>query len=916
MTQGGAPPDGEAPLGLSRWELDGLLTNGESVRLRPARTSDFLVVSAFVQALPSEALQHRFGAGRSGLTDQDLARLVDVDFTDRMSFIAEVRGVVVGVAGFDRLGAQSGAAEVAFLVAEQFQRHGVATLLFESLAAYARRQGIASFVAEVMGENVDMLKVFGATGLRATYRHDGGGVQVIIDLLVTAQYLAACDAREAIAEAASVISILEPATIAVVGAGRDERNVGHAVVRSLLDGGFVGAVFPINPNASEICGLVTYPSLAAIGRDVDLAILAVPAALVPAVVDEAATLGVRALTIITAGFAETGQQGAAVESRILDVARVSGMRVVGPNCLGVVNTDPLHKMNATFAGLAPAAGRLAVVSQSGAVGIVLVNQASTVGRGLSSFVSIGNKLDVSSNDLLCYLEQDRRTSVIALYLESFGNPRKFARIARRIGLVKPMVALKAGRTSAGARGARSHTAAAATPEVTVRALLESAGVIKVGRLEELLDVSAILLDAALPKGRRVALVGNSGGPLILAADACEDQGLEVPEFSEATRSALREVVSPSAGITNPVDLTADGDEVVLERAIEIVSLDPGIDAVIVVTTELAELSGHGVRTAVNNLRTRSDATVIACILGAGVATGEDAIDTIAEIPSPERAAEALAHVCRYVEWRNAELGQVASQLESVALDEPAVVRQIVSDFLDEHEQGGWLDLEVATRLLRACGLPVLSTRGAEDVESAVALGNEIGYPVAMKARSGSLVHKSDVGGVVLGLNSERAVRAAYQQMADRIGIEMGGVIVQPMAPSGVEAIIGLAVDPVYGPVAMVGLGGVLTDLLGDHAFAVPPLSRRRAEELIATLRAAPLLHGYRHSPVVDRAALVELYWRVAGLADAVPELVELDLNPVVVTSTGVVAIDCKVRLAPTQEGPGPLFRALRSVTRA
>ena len=900
------------PRSLPHWDLDGLLTNGDAVRLRPARASDLEEVTAFVAALPLDSLRHRFGGGHSKLGDSDLKRLVDTDFADRASFLAVVRGEIVGVAGYDRLGSGSASAEVAFLVADQFHRHGVATLLFESLAAYARRQGIATFVAEVMGENVDMLKVFGATGLRATYGHDGGTVRVSIDLVVTAGYLAACDAREAIAEAASVTTFLEPRTIAVVGAGRAENNVGHAVVASLLDGGFTGSVFPINPNATEICGAAAYPSLTAVGRPIDLAIVAVPASAVPAIVSEAAAFGVRALTIITAGFAETGRSGAVVESELLNVARLAGMRIVGPNCLGVVNTDPARKMNATFAGLHPPDGRLAVISQSGAVGIVLVDQAQAVGRGLSCFVSVGNKLDVSSNDLLCYFEQDERTSVIALYLESFGNPRKFARIARRVGRDKPIVALKAGRTSAGARGAKSHTASAATPEVTVTALLESAGVIKVERLEELLDVSAILLDTKLPKGRRVGLVGNSGGPLILAADACEDRGLIVPELGEQTRSALRELLPPSAAVTNPVDLTADGDAVAFERAIEIVANDPDIDAVIVVTTELAALSGDAARSAVSNVNARSTSTIVACVLGAGVPRPGDESGPIAEIPTPERAAEALEHVCRYAEWRAAP---DATTDDEATPTQPQVIREIVSQFLDANELGGWLDLEDAARLLAACGLPVLATRGADDLNAALGIAEEIGYPVVLKARAGSLVHKSDVGGVALNLADAAALRDAFLAMSDRIGDEMGGVIVQPMSPTGVEAIVGLAVDPSFGPVAMVGLGGVLTDLLGDHAFAVPPLSRATARSLIDTLRAAPLLAGYRNTPLVDRDALVELYWRVAALADVVPELVEMDLNPVIVATLGAVALDCKVRLAPLRPGPGPLFRALRSADR-
>jgi acyl-CoA synthetase (NDP forming) len=365
-------------------------------------------------------------------------------------------------------------------------------------------------------------------------------------------------------------------------------------------------------------------------------------------------------------------------------------------------------------------------------------------------------------------------------------------------------------------------------------------------------------------------------------------------------------------VTNPVDLTADGDAATFERAIEIVASDPDIDAVIVVTTELAALSGTAARAAISIVNARSTTTIVACVLGAGDPSGSADDGRIAEIPTPERAAEALEHVCRYAEWRRATATTTGDEPSPT---QPELIRGIVSKFLDANELGGWLDLEDAARLLAACGLPVLATRGADDLDAALGIAEEIGYPVAMKARSGSLVHKSDVGGVALDLADPAALRRAYGAMADRIGEEMGGVIVQPMAPSGVEAIVGLAVDPSFGPVAMVGLGGVLTDLLGDHAFAVPPVTRATAAALIATLRAAPLLEGYRNTPVVDRNALVELYWRVAGLAEAVPELAEMDLNPVVVATSGAVALDCKVRLAPLRPGPGPLFRALRSADR-
>ena len=719
------------------------------------------------------------------------------------------------------------------------------------------------------------------------------------------------------AEVASVAAILRPRSIAVVGAGHHPGNVGHQVVRALLVGDFSGTVYPVNPTARAVCGVPAFPALLSIPERVDLAVVAVPASAVPGVIDEAASIGVRAVTIITAGFGETGPSGAAVETALLSVARTHGMRIVGPNCLGVINTDPDVRMNATFGPLDPLPGRLALISQSGAVGVVLGEQTRAAGLGLSAFLSVGNKLDVSPNDLLCFFEHDDRTSVIALYLESLGNPRKFARIARRVGAAKPIVALKAGRTSAGARGARSHTAAAATPEVTVAALLRSAGVIKVDRLEELLDVSAILLAAPLPAGRRVALVGNSGGPLILAADACEGGDLTVPELGEATQHALGEVLTSAAATANPVDLTADGTAATLEQALEIVLADDAIDAVITIVVATMAISAAEVQETIARVAQRAGKPVVACSVEAAAAgtpasaadvAGTPAGAAVAELPSPERAAAALGHVCRYAQWRRRPL------LPPEEPEEPSshsVIGEIVASALARSPAGGWLELDQGTRLLEACGLPVLPARGAATAAEAAAAAADVGFPVVLKARSGELVHKTDVGGVALNLADADAVRAAFEAMESRLGAQMGGAVIQPMASWGVEAIAGLASDPDFGPVVMVGLGGVMTDLLRDRAFAVPPLEPSAADAMVASLRAAPLLDGYRGAPKVDRRALVTVLEQIARVAEEVPELVELDLNPILVSPDGALAVDCKVRLAPRQPGPGPLFPALR-----
>lgn len=884
------------------WAFDGLVTSGASVLVRPVRSSDAPLLVKFYDGLTRPSAVATDGE-RGGAE-----KIAEADYSSRMAFVATANNEIIGVAAYARTAAAS-CAEIVFDVAESHRHQGVATLLFESLAAYARTKGIERFDAELTTDNGDMLGVFRALGLAMDSRVEDGVVTFDIDLRPTAAYRATCDEREAAAEAASMAAVLRPRTIAVVGAGRRPGSAGHEVVRSLLAGDVAGTVYPVNPKARSICGVPAYPNLSSVPERVDLAIVAVPAESVTKVLEEAALSGVRAATVITAGFAETGRAGAEVEAELLSIAREHGMRIVGPNCLGLVNTDPDVRLNATFTGLDPLPGRLALISQSGAVGIVLAEQASTSGVGVSSFVSVGNKLDVSSNDLLCFLERDERTAVIALYLESLGNPRKFARLARRIGEHKPIVALKAGRSIAGARGARSHTAAAATPEVTVEALLRGAGVIKVDRLEELLDVSALLLVAPLPAGRHVALVGNSGGPLILAADACETNGLLVSELNEATKDRLKGCLTAAAAVGNPVDLTADGTSATLEQALEIVLSDAAIDAVIVVVTGVLALSSDEARFVVDAVATRSIKPIVACVLGPARFETEHESGIVAEIPSPERAASALAHLYRYAEWRR----RPTSPSEGPTItDQPAVVREIVSARLSETVSGGWLELDEAARLLGSCGLPILATQAAFSADEAAAAGESLGFPVALKARSGELVHKSDVGGVVTSIGSPREVRVAYEEMSSRLGEKMGGAVVQPMAAAGVEAIVGLTVDPVFGPVVMVGLGGVMTDVLGDRAFAVPPLDPGAGEAMVRSLRAAPLLDGFRGAPPVDRRALVAIVEQVARIADEVPELVELDLNPVVVTADGALVVDCKARLAPRHLGPGPLFRALRA----
>jgi acyl-CoA synthetase (NDP forming) len=585
------------------------------------------------------------------------------------------------------------------------------------------------------------------------------------------------------------------------------------------------------------------------------------------------------------------------------------MRLVGPNCMGVINTDPAVSMNATFAPVPPLPGPVAFLSQSGGLGIAILEEAARLGIGVSSFVSVGNKADVSGNDLIQYWEQDERTAVILLYLESFGNPRKFARIARRVSRVKPIVAVKGGRTAAGRRGAASHTAALASPDVAVDALFHQAGVIRVDTLEELFAVAQVLSTQPVPAGRRVGIVGNAGGPGILAADACEGAGLEVPELSEATQAELRSFLPPTAGVRNPVDMVASATAADYERALRAVAADPGIDAVIAMFTPPLVTRADDVARAIAAAAEQSAKPVVANFL-AQSGTPEPLRTGTRVVPSfafPETAARALAAAARYGEWLARPEGTVPT-FDDIDRD---AARAVVAAAVASHPDGCWLDAESAARLLCAYRIPVAAVQRVGSADEAVAAAEALGLPVALKAAAPELVHKSDVGGVRLDLASGDEVRRAYEEMAAALGERMGGALVQRMVPAGVETIVGVVQDPAFGPLVMFGSGGTAVELFGDRAFRILPLTDLDAAELVRATKGSPLLFGYRGAPPTDVGALCDVLLRVATLADEVPEVAEADLNPVIVSPSGAVVVDAKIRLVPHAAAPEDAVRRLR-----
>lgn len=910
----------------SHWEADVVLVDGGTAHVRPISPEDADRLRAFHAGLSEESIHYRFFSPHPRLTDAEVEHFTVVDHVDRVALVATLGDAIVGVARYERL-ADTTKAEAAFVIADEHQGRGVGALLLEHLGSAARERGITGFEASVLAGNQKMLTVFRTAGFDETARLDGGVIEVELLIEPGEEAIAAIEHREHRAESASVARLLTPRSVAVVGAGRSPDSVGHLVLTNLQAAGFTGPIFPVNPRGGEIAGLTAYPSLVVVPGPVDLVVVAVPVGAVMDVVRDAIAKEVHGLVVLTAGFGEVG--GHAAQDELRDLARGNGLRLIGPNCIGVVNTA--IGLDATFAPFAPVPGRTAMQSQSGALGIALLERSARMGLGVSSFVSGGNQADVSGNDLLQYWEDDPGTDVVLLYLESFGNPRKFARIARRVSRRKPIVAVKSGRSSAGVRAASSHTAAMASPDVAVDALFHQTGVIRVDTLDELFDMALVLGSQPLPAGPRVAIVGNSGGPGILATDACVGEGLEVPELSADTQAALRAVVDPNAAVANPVDLVAAATPEHYERALRLVLADEGIDAVIVVSTTLFAAPADAVAEVAGRVAASTPKPVLGCFLAApdlpplipiGVsatpgdpggspsppdsgAAGQPETG-VPVFSSPEPAARALARAARYATWRRRPPGSMPT-LDDCDLE---AARAVVAGFLTASPDGGWLGPDAMTDVLAAVGLPMARNQEVTGAESAGQVAAELGFPVALKAAGTEIVHKSDIGGVMLDLTSAGDVADAYRAMAERIGPTMTGALVQQMAAPGVETIIGVVEDPLFGPLLMFGMGGTATELLGDRSFRILPVTDDDAAELVRSLQSSPLLFGYRGAPMADTRALEELLQRVARLAEAVPEMAELDINPVIVSATGAIAVDARLLARPVPPGPPPDLRRL------
>lgn len=902
-TSASTPATPPVPAWPAHYACDVVLRNGSTLPLRPIRASDAEALLDFHQHLSSESLHLRFQ--HSGVTSHAVAiRLAVVDYDDSFGLVGECGGTICAAAHYYRHQRMPEKAEVAFAVADALRGQGAGTKLLERLAAIAREHGIRVFTAQVLGENQRMLDVFLQSGFDARVTHQAGVAHVELHIGATAGFDARRADRNEQAAAASMKILFEPRSIAVIGASRNATHLGGALFRNLWKTGFSGTVYPVHPEAREIDGITAYRTIGDVPGTIDMAVIAVPAAQVAGVVDECLAKGVRGLVVISAGFGETSDDGRASERAMLDRVRAAGARLVGPNCMGLMNTDPRIGLNASFAPIFPPRGRVALATQSGALGLAMLEYIGRLHFGLSTFVSVGNKLDVSGNDLIQYWAADDRTDVIVLYLESFGNPKNFSTLARRVSRRKPIVALKAGRSHVGARAASSHTGALASNDAMVDALFKHTGVIRANTLQELFDVSTLLAHQPLPNGRRVAIVTNAGGPGILAADAAEAHGIELATLSPGTIETLQAFLPAAASVANPIDMLASAPAEHYRRTIAALQADDHVDSILAIFVPPLVTDPNVVAEAIGSAaapgqpgqpdQSGRKKPVLATFISASAPPV-----TLSHVPCyafPESAMAALAHVARYAEWRRQPLDEEPVRFPDI--DEEAVreVRQVTDGVLARG--GGWLTPAEVQSLLDAVGIPALSARTASTVDEAAAIARELGLPVALKAVGPSILHKSDVGGVRLGLTTEAEVRAAAIVMHARLGDKLTGFLVQQMAPRGVEMIAGVLNDPSFGPVLSCGAGGVLVEIAADMAFRLHPLTGRDAREMIGELRVARLLRGFRGAAPADERALIDVLLRLSSLIDACPEIQELDINPLRVLTSGAVAVDARVRIEP------------------
>lgn len=875
--------DGEAVLAV--FDRDVLAANGRVVRVRPSRPSDLDAIRRFYDRLSDRSTYQRFFGLRPAMLDEQLHPPGGNDIHERVVMLAVDDLDVIGVGEYSRTRGQD-EAEVAFAVADAHQHEGIATVLLEDLASIAREAGFRRLVAETLSGNNAMQLVFSTVGLTQRTRYEHGQVSVELDLAGEDLLEDNAAGRDWRAAVASLRPLLAPSHVVVIGAGRDPSSVGRVVLSNLVSS-FAGQISVVHPTEKAVGGVPTVALVADLDTVADLAVIVVPAANVVRVVDECGRNGVGAVVVISAGFAEAGGDGVDRERELLATARRYGMRILGPNCLGLVSKHA--GLNVTFMRQPMAPGSIAIASQSGGVGIVLAAEAARRRLGISSFVSLGNKVDVSGNDMLRYWADDPATTVVLMYLESIGDPRRFARIARAVSRRMPIVALKSGRSEAGKRGARSHTAALATDDVAVDALFAHTGVVRADTLDQMLDVAALFAGQPAPSGRRIALVGNSGGPLILAADAASANHLDVVELSVGLQQRLRVLVPDAAATSNPVDLLATVNVDDMHAVLREIASSDEVDACALVSVDLGAEAVTGMHLDWDH----KTVPAVAVLLGGMEATG-----TMPTFPTPERAMDALGLAATRGVWLAATADERVTDSHVDLLALRRQVRHSLPAPQVSLDQSTWLTTVDMFSLLETLGIPVtpwaIGRSGGDCVEHA----RRLGFPCVLKADVVGVVHKSDESAVVLGVASAAMVRRVVADFQHRFGARLQQIVVQRQSGPGVEMLIGAVRDPSVGPLVVVAAGGTEAELLGDRSVLLAPVAPASARSAVERLRMFPLLRGFRGRPAVPLEPLVDIIGQIGLLMATVPEILELDLNPVIATPEGCVAVDARIAVAP------------------
>ncbi len=862
---------------------DVVLRDGSTMRFRVPTPADEAELIELLEGLSADSRYLRFH-GATHITAATVAGALETDWTSRGSLLgerfADGRLRPVALATYVRL-RDPRRAEIAFAVADEFHALGIGTRLLERLAAHAAANGIEELVAEVLPQNVAMVGVLDNAGFALTRSAQGGVLELSLQLdSSAARAVAARDERDHVGVVASLRPFFAPRSLAVIGASPRHGTIGGELFRNVLAADFAGAAYPVNRDAAPVGGVAAYADIADVPGPVDLVVICLPGAAVLDAARAALATGSKALCVVSAGFAEIGEEGRARQAELLALVRAHGARLVGPNCLGVASSAV--RLNATFARRDLPAGRLAFSSQSGALGLALLEEADARGLGLSSFVSIGNKADVSSNDLLEYWQDDDGTDAVLLYLESFGNPRKFARVASRVARTKPVLAMRSGTSRAGARAASSHTAALAGSDRAVDALFWQSGVLRARTLEELLDAAVLVSTQPVPRGNRVAVLTNAGGLGILCADACEAAGLELPALAEETVERLRAAIPAEASTANPIDILGSATEATFEAVLPLLLADPGVDAVISLFVPPVVAKAADVTAAIERASAGATKPLLSVVLSADEAP-------VGSFAYPESAARALGLAVQRAAW----LRRPVSTLPALDGIDRDAATQLVHAALREADDL-WLDPHETRALLATYGLPLVEERYAETADEAVAAAAAIEYPVVVKTAAAG-AHKTESGGVYVDLRDADSVRAA----ASSIG---GPVVVQTFVSDGVELLAGAVQDPVFGPLIAFGPGGIHAELIGEARIALAPPGDVEVGELLSAGKAGKLVAGWRGAPPVDRHALADLLHRLGRLVDEQPEVAELDLNPVIAQTDGCVAVDARIRLRATTGG--------------